>query len=289
MSNFHQLNWGTKKLPKTKTFSLYLAKDDIQEFQDVFTPNARDKINTGTVISEANDLGNKAVVYVFENHPMPPNWLSALNSVFQGLPEIKNKSSCAVIVFSHVDRIWIAPFAHGWQFIDDAKIEMDFGLKVAINSLDDDKVKRIDSSHLGEAMKSVSQSAFQRDLQAYGIDEALQLVRRVSGRKEGDDFARHLTGATALKITREMELSELADVAEEALIRFNSDYYKKTAFHIIDKIRPIPDRLMIAKLDDKAVEIIKNGGDNFELSMPGWSEDDVVYYGLYGPGLHGRS
>ena len=165
---------------------------------------------------------------------------------------------------------------------------MDFGLKVAINSLDDDKVKRIDRNHLGEAMKGVSQSAFQRDLQAFGIDEALDLVRRISGRKEGDNFARNLTGATALKISREMELSELADVAEEALNRYNSDSYKATGFHIIDKVRPILDRVVLAKLDSRAVEIIKNNGDNFELSMPGWSEDDVVYYGLYGPGVQGR-
>lgn len=275
-------------MAKTKTFSLYLAKEGVQNFANVFTKNAEDKIATGAKVFESNDLGEKAAVFVFENNPMPPNWLSVLGNVFHGLPSIKNKSSCAIIVFLHVGRIWIVPFAHGWQFIDDTKIEMDFGLKVAINSLDDDKVKRVDRNHLGEAMKGVSQSAFQRDLQAFGIDEALDLVRRISGRKEGDNFARSLTGATALKISREMELSELADVAEEALNRYNSDDYKATGFHIIDKVRPILDRIMLAKLDNRAVEIIKNNGDNFELSMPGWSEDDVVYYGLYGPGVQGR-
>ena len=275
-------------MAKTKTFSLYLAKSDIKQFEDVFTQKAKDNIKAGAAIFNSNGLGTEASVYVFKNNPRPPNWLSMLTDVFQGLPDIKNKTSCAVIVFSHLDRVWISPFAHGWQFIDDAKIEMDFGLKVAINSLDDDKIKRIDRNHLGEAMKGVSQSAFQRDLQAFGIDEALDLVRRISGRKEGGDFARSLSGATALKISREMELSELADVAEEAFNRYNSDDYKKTGFYIIDKVRPILDRVMLATLDDKVVEIIKNGGDNFELSMPGWSEDDVVYYGLYGPGLQKR-
>jgi len=275
-------------MAKTKTFSLYLAKPEIVEFEDIFTDTAKERIKEGVSIFESEELGERASVYVFENNPTPPNWLSLLNGVFQGIPNIWNKSSCAIIVFSHIDRVWISPFAHGWQFIDDAKIEMDFGLRVAINSLDDDKIKRIDRSHLGEAMKGVSQSAFQRDLQAFGIDEALDLVRRISGRKEGDGFARNITGATALKISREMELSELADVAEEALIRYNSDDYTKTGFHIIDKVRPELDRVVLAKLDSRAVDIIKNGGDNFELSMPGWSEDDVVYYGLYGPGVQGR-
>ena len=85
-----------------------------------------------------------------------------------------------------------------------------------------------------------------------------------------------------------MNISELAEVAEEALLRSESKEYQKTAFHIIDKVRPILDKLVIAKLDAEAVEIIKNGNDNFELSMPDWSDDDVVYYGIFGPGLKGR-
>lgn len=275
-------------MAKTQTYSLYLAKIDISNFEDIFTENATEKISSGASIFETDDLGEEASVYIFENIPTPPNWLSVLSGAFNDLPSIKNKTSCAVIVFSHLNRIWVSPFSHGWQFIDDTKIEMDFGLRVAINSLDDDKVNRIDRSHLGEAMKGVSQSAFQRDLEAFGIDEALDLVRRISGRKEGDAFARSISGATALKISREMELSELADVAAEALVRFKSTAYKATGFHIIDKVQPILDRVVLAKLDARAVEIIKNGGDNFELSMPGWSEDDVVYYGLNGPGLQGR-
>src|SRR5690606_40583581 len=106
--------------------------------------------------------------------------------------------------------------------------ETDFGLRVAINSLNDSKVRRIDRSHLGEAIKGVSQSAFQRDLQAFGIDEALDLVRRITGRTDDDDFATSLAGSTSLKITREMTLSDLAGMAEEALTRFQSDDHKKT-------------------------------------------------------------
>jgi len=193
------------------------------------------------------------------------------------------------VAFKHGGRIFLIPFAHGWQYIDDTKIEMDFGLRVVINSLSDDRVKRIDRSNLGEAIKGVSQSAFQRDLRAFGIDEALDLVRRITGRTDNtDDFADNLAGATALKVTREMTLSEMADVAEEALTRFQSDAYKKTSFQIIDKVRPILDQLLLAKLDASAVEAIKSGQDNFELSMPGWSEEDVVYYGFSGLHLQRR-
>lgn len=271
-------------MSRTKTFTLYLAKGAVKTFEELLTETAKDRIKAGdAVIKDSTGLGENARAFIFDNIPRTPKWLTDLNDVFSGLPSIKNKSSSAMVVFEHGSRIFLVPFAHGWQYIDDAKIEMDFGLKVVINSLSDDRVKRIDRSNLGEAIKGVSQSAFQRDLRAFGIDEALDLVRRITGRTDTtDDFADNLAGATALKITREMTFSEMADVAEEALTRFQSDAYKKTSFQIIDKVRPILDQALLAKLDTEAVEAIKSGQDNFELSMPGWSEEDIVYYGFSG-------
>lgn len=271
-------------MTKSKTISLYLAKETVHKFNDVFSKNAQNTIKAGAEVFQSEKLGESATAFIFRNPPSKPKWLPALGEIIDGLPDFTNQTSCAVIVFKHVERVWVIPFAHGWTFINDEKIVMDFGLKVAINSLSDEKVRRIDSNHLGEAMKGALQSAFQRDLQSFGIDEALDLVRRVSGRIEGDDFAKSLSGATSLKITKEMELTEMADIAEEALKRYNSDAYKKTAFEIIDKVRPVSDRALQNKLDKKAVESIRDGGEDFELSLPGWLDDEVVYYGLKGPG-----
>lgn len=274
---------------KTKNYSLYLAKTGIENFEDIFTDAAKKKIQAGdAVLSDSKVLGDKATVYIFPSPPRPPGWLADINTVFDGTPDLKNRSSSAVVVFKHVDRLFVTAFAHGWQYLDDTKIESDFGLRVAINSLDDSKVRRIDSSHLGEAIKGVSQSAFQRDLQAFGVDEALDLVRRISGRVENDKFANTISGATALKINKKMELVDLPETAAEALARSQSKDYQRTGFDIIDKVRPILDKTLIDKLDQKAVDIIKEGADNFELSMPGWSEDDVVYFGLRGLKWKGR-
>ncbi|PKR89092.1 hypothetical protein CXZ10_11285 [Pleomorphomonas diazotrophica] len=270
-------------MPKSKTFTLYLAKSGVEDFERALTQAAQDRVSAkDATVVESDGLGSKAIAYIFDNEPRSPPWLSDIGEVFDGLPAIKNKSSCAVVVFKHAKRIFITSFAHGWQYIDDSRIESDFGLRVAVNSLSDSKLRRIDRSHLGEAMKGVSQSAFQRDLQAFGIDEALDLVRRITGKAEDSEFANSIAGSTSLKITREMTLPDLAGIAEEALTRFQSDAYKKTSFQIIDKVRPILDQALLMKLDAKAIEVIKAGQDSFELALPGWSEDDVVYYGFSG-------
>lgn len=268
---------------KTRTYTLYLVKKGTNEFEEIFTKIARERIKAGSAtILKSSRLGKKAVVYVFGPKHSTPKWWSDLNTISDNLPPITNTSTCAVVVFKHVGRLFATTFAYGWQYIDEAKIEMDFGLKAAVNSLDDNKVKRIERNHLGEAMKGISHSAFQRSFQAFGIDEALDLVRRISGNTDKDDFANALAGAKSLKATKEMDILDLPDLAEQALTRFESNDYQQTSFRIIDKVQPILDKELLENLDLKTVESIKNGEDNFELSMPGWSEDDIVYYKFSG-------
>ncbi|WP_312866025.1 DUF6119 family protein [Rhizobium mongolense] len=59
----------------------------------------------------------------------------------------------------------------------------------------------------------------QRDLSAFGIDEALDLIRRVSGGSDDEGLANSVTGSTALKFTKEMDLTEIGEVDVEALIQ----------------------------------------------------------------------
>jgi uncharacterized protein (TIGR04141 family) len=102
-------------MPKTKTFTLYLAKSDAKAFEDLLTQTARDRVNVGdVVVKDSIGLGNKARAFIFDNIPRQPKWLLDLSGVFSDLPSLKNNSSCAVVVFEHAKRTFVSPFAHGW-------------------------------------------------------------------------------------------------------------------------------------------------------------------------------
>ncbi|MDF2232443.1 TIGR04141 family sporadically distributed protein [Albimonas sp. CAU 1670] len=276
-------------MPQTKTFSLYLAKQTVQQHRGVLTENALSRLDGGRA-SEHRDgnLGEGATLFLFPERRSRPKWLDDVQQVFEGVGDLSNVSSSALVVFEAEGRIFVTSFAHAWQFIDESQIESDFGLRVAINALSDSSVRRVDRNHLGEAIRGVSQSAFKRDLKSFGLEEALDLVRRVSGKVEDSEFASNLAGSTSLRITREMSLAELAGTAAEALTLAGSDQYQGTAFSIIDKIKPVGDRALIDALDQLIVDSVIEGRDNFELSMPAWSEDDIVYFGFVGIGVRGR-
>lgn len=276
-------------LTKRRTFSLYLAKDGAYAFFDLLTDSAQTKVTASASIRvSGNEIGERSEVYIFPNPPQHPKWLSEVQSAFPSVPNISNTSSAAVVFFEQDSRVFAITFAHGWMYLDETKFVSDFGLMVAVNAINDDSLKMIEHSHLGEAMKGVSQSAFRRDIQSFGIDEALEIVRRVAGQSKDISFATSISGATALKITQEESLASFGQIASSSLAKYTSTAYQNTGFAIIDKVRPITDRVALAELDSKAIDVLKAKGDSFELAMPGWSEDDIVYFGFVGAGMRGR-
>ncbi len=270
----------------TKTYSIYLAKEEVIEFEDVFKSDIKKRIETGDRVTShtSESLGDFSKLFIFNNKPKPPGWLVDVQSVFKTAHEFTNELSHGAVVFQQSGRIFIVAFGHGWQYIDDENVEKDFGLKVAVNLLDDTKLNRIDKANIREAMKDISHSPAQRNLQAFGVDDALSLISRVTGKSENNEFANSISGSTSLRFSKDMTLSDLPLVATEALILYQSDFYKNTAFKIIDKIKPVRDKSLQRKLNQMAVDKIIAGEDNFELSMPGWSDEDVVYYQFVGLG-----
>ncbi len=275
-------------MPK-KTFTLYLAKPDVDQFHDLLSEGARDRIDRpSTRVVEAPEFGDGARLYVFVGDNRTPAWLEELRREFAIGGRIRTNSSCAVLFFRTSDRMFAATFAHGWMYLNQDNLEGDFGLRVALNSLDERKVKRLERANLGDALRGVTHSPFQRDFGSFGIDEALDLVRKISGNTREDASADALTGSQSLKVSGEFSVSDLPEIASEALEFFVSTDYQETDFRIIDVVTPITDRRRIATLDEIVVESIRNRLDDFELGVPATYEDESVAYRFAGPGLRRR-
>lgn len=272
-----------------KSYTLHLAKGDIEEFAHVLSETAANKVGTPLLhITDREDFAEGARLYVFDSPDLPPKWLLELRGEFQVPANIQTSSACAILAFRQSERMFAATFAHGWMYLAEDNFEGDFGLRAAINALDDSKLKRLERANLGDAMRAVSLSPFQRDLRAFGLDDALDLVRKVSGKTRDDASADSLTGARSLKVTGEYNLDDLPEIAAEALQLFTATRYQETAFQILDVVTPIADSRLITTLDDLAAEGVRLDRDEFELGLPANYDDDGVSYCFSGPRLRGR-
>ncbi|HMI20547.1 MAG TPA: TIGR04141 family sporadically distributed protein [Sphingomonas sp.] len=271
-----------------KTLTLYLGKSDIPAFEDVFTDEAKGKLNRNTTkIVDAPDFGDGARLFVFVGDSHTPKWLNDVRRLFAVPDHVATTSAAGVLLFRSSDRLFASTFAHGWMYLDEHCFEGDFGLRAAINALDDKKLKRLERANLGDALRAVALSPFQRGLTSFGMDNALDLVRKISGRTRDDASTDSMTGSRSLRVTGEFGLEDLPALASDALEYYESDAYQQTDFAILDSVMPVADLELSETLDDLAANSIRNGEDRFEFGLPIGFDDQAVSYKFVGPGHRG--
>ncbi|WHU01022.1 TIGR04141 family sporadically distributed protein [Sphingomonas sp. NIBR02145] len=271
-----------------KTLTLYLGKEDINSYEEVFTEESLLKIGRPTtqIVTDEN-FGDGARLYVFVGDEHVPTWLREVRGHFMVPGNISTSAAAGVLLFWSSGRLFASTFAHGWMYLDEHRFEGDFGLRAAINALDDTKLKRLERANLGDALRGVALSPFQRGLTSFGLDDALDLIRKISGRTRDDASAESMTGSRSLRVTGEFGLDDLPDLASDALDYYESDAYQQTQFAILDSVMPVADKQLSEDLDDLAADSIRAGETRFEFGLPIGFDDVAVSYKFAGPGMRG--
>lgn len=188
-------------MAKLNKFSLYLAKSDVADFDDLLTRGGRDLIAHGSAkVIASSDFADGASLIVFPGHTTVPKWVPLLSDLFSLPRNLFSQSPCALLFFKKGNCIFALSFAYAHVYLDDARTEAEFGLRVSINSVSDERLRSVERSNIGAAIRDFAQAAGQRDLRSFGFDDALDLIRKVSGRAADDEFADMVTGARALRI-----------------------------------------------------------------------------------------
>ncbi|WP_442678329.1 TIGR04141 family sporadically distributed protein [Sphingomonas sp. ASY06-1R] len=271
-----------------KTLTIYLAKDEVENFSDFLSDEARGRLaHPTTRIVDSETFGEGARLYVFVGHSFAPKWVVELRRHFTFDDHIQTSSAAAVLIFRAGGKTFACTFAHGWMYLDDHRFEGDFGLRVAINALDDTKLRRLERANLGDALRGVALSPFQRELTSFGLEDALDLIRKISGRTRDEATADTMSGSRSLRVTGEFGLGDLPDIASDALIFYTSEHYKETAFRIIDSVMPVADRELAENLDELAALSVATAGEDFELGLPVGFEDQAASFKFNGPRQRG--
>jgi uncharacterized protein (TIGR04141 family) len=234
---------------------------------------------TRRIVSDA--FAEENALFTFPGIRITPRWVGHLKPVFRIEEDITSLSPCAVLNFKMRDRFFAVTFSYGHVFVDDAKTVADFGLKVAINAVSDDKLRSVEHSNIGAAIRDFTQATGQRELKAFGFDEALDIIRKVTGYATDDDFAGLVTGGRALRFSKKMEITDIPTKATDALALFVADSYKNTAFRIVDFLSPVLDTQINQRLDQALVSAIKGGSDDFEIAIPEIIPTGVGTSGLF--------
>lgn len=264
--------------PKRKfKYSFHLAAPAIKDFFDFLTENAQE---SATEIPLRAALPFDATLYIKFQKPYVPDWAKRLDKHFQVDGKAMSSSASGVMMLRQDDQVIACTFGHGHTLIDEDKRENDFGLLVAANALSDENVRLVEKANLGSVIRDATQAAGITNLQEFNVDRALSLVRKLSGHRS--DGAAVVSGSSSVTTTSESDLDNLHVVVEALLKLYGSTSYQKTAFAIVDKIKPVASTARVKLLDDALIEDLNTAKPSFELGAPDISTEPIGYITIGG-------
>ena len=264
---------STKKLK----YSVHLASPGVVNLADFLTDKA---LASAKEISLRAPLAYDCKLFVKPPVFGTPAWGKKLDEFFNVDGGITSAASAAVLLFKCKNRVMACAYGHGHTMLDDDKRDNDFGLLVAANSLSDENVKLVEKANLGSVIRDATQAVGIARLQEFNVDRALSLVRKLSG--SGSSQLSSLSGASSLNFTSDKDIDRLHELGATLLDLRDSKAYRKSAFAIIDKIKPVTNINTLDQLDNVLVADLNNPEPSFELGIPEIDTEPVGYVTVSG-------
>jgi uncharacterized protein (TIGR04141 family) len=189
--------------------------------------------------------------------PMPaaqrsPVWVNSVQSILQSanMPALLGQSPAGLLLITRGTKTFAITFGHAWQQLKDEWLEIDFGRRVALNSIPRDQVVEIRAEQVFAKWHVANERAPRASsVDEFGVEFDRDLVGVFGGVPEKSlisTLGNNIRGGTSLKVT--VPFNTLEAVLDKASVQFDSTAYKKT-WPEIDTIMPITDPNLISQLE----------------------------------------
>ena len=242
---------------ETKTVvNLYLLKENILDIDKIIKGNPESASLAG--------IKDGVVKIFYKNMPeVEPKWVKKIKAF---CPEIRlhlTSSSCSALLLVYppkINRYFAVCFGYGRGLLDPVLLEEGFGLKVALNVIDNEQVKSIDVKNLDTVIKNIRMdNSKETDFDSFGANIERDILNGVVGVRKNIDafkYSEKLCGKDALKFSALVDFAGLPQLCEEIYKIYKKDEYKEH-FRWIDQVRMIRNnKQLIKQLDDKMIEAL---------------------------------
>lgn len=218
----------------------------------------------------ASDLGIDGLLYVRKSEEKRPIWGAILDEVAgHTVPNLANRSSSAVLILRVDDDVFAFTFGYGRYLIEQSYFIQDFGLRTALNTLDEKSLRSVDLHTLeDQPVQKKSQAARHSEVGVFGIDILRDVLRAVTGvPKQGVDFD-HISGGDAtFSFGTKMEVSDFPELARRVKRYYTNDSYK-TSFSWVDNVRRVKDGASIEALNTQLVQAVSERSPEVIITLP---------------------
>lgn len=241
------------KMANKNKLSIYLIKSGIIDIEDIF-----DKPEN---IQEFQKYPDGSVAYFVPSYVHEPSWLSSFFHKTGHNDLLQANSRVVLLKKLKIDeetKLFALTFGYARFLFKDDILEEQFGLRIILNSIHQNQIRRLSKSSVGSNHKhSDEQLPKNSDITEFGFDINRDLMRNVSGKSDDDVFEESmLTGGDIFSLTVERDIGNIDEFLIFCYKRYKENTYKEK-FSWIDNIKYVKDKTTISLLNQKLIEEIK--------------------------------
>jgi uncharacterized protein (TIGR04141 family) len=193
--------------------------------------------------------------------------------------------SCRAILVMRIEGRWFCfTFGFARHLIDEAAIERNFGLRVALNLGDPEAIKAIDKTSISRlALQSREQAGRSVGFEGFEFDADIDLLKAITAKStaRATEDQETYSGRDSVSLFTRVHVDLLTDIGRRLLKAFRSKKYRKN-YAWIDRVEQVRDTKTIAELDEALVAAINNDDHGkLWLAVPeivAWEEIDGFAY-----------
>lgn len=224
-----------------------LCKPEVVDFDDVIA--TRTNVQRRELVGDAPFEG---AVFLEETREKKPNWADFLGDrVEGGLADLVNASNAAVLLIrrhlSGQPRIFALHFSYGKSLLRQELLEREFGLTVALATIDSSTLRSVDASTISEtpALTRKQVAAGSRPA-AFELDVYRDALRAVTGRAAEEDLGL-VTGTEGVGSSKRVSFDELGDHCDRLFALYESGLDSQGWW--VSKLRPVRDPALKVELE----------------------------------------
>lgn len=254
------------------------------------------KVQEELIAISENTIGT---LYYGMSNVSEPSWLDSFfnagfDNTYGGEPteaetrqyKLFNASSRAILLVEASvrpgqNRLFAIPFGYGATLLDPMAYEDRFGLKVTLNVVDPNSLRRIDRKSISAVPKDTSEQLAQAgDTAEFGIDIEQDLVQAITGNTLDSSFGNTITGKDFLSVSVPVDLSNISEFLRSCYKKYLAVDYRSD-FGWIDRISDVRNPELLQQLNECLLqEMTESQTNDVWMAVPeliDWSNVEFAF------------
>lgn len=216
-------------------------------------------------------FGLEGMIYYDDSSSKAPKWKSDLDKIaIEELDMKDNTSNKAVLLVRIAGRIMAVVFGYGRTLLKEECIVRNFGLRVALNIIDQTKMRSVDAATIENTVVNTQrQTTYNTSQDEFGLSTTSEIMKGIAGVPREQGYGNHISGRDSLTASVFMNIYELKEKLTLYYKAYLKDDYKNNGFEWVDNIEHINDPSLLEELNDKLCDMLKKHNiDNMHMAPP---------------------